>query len=123
MVYKLVSWAAQEAGIGHRYSSEYCLAMALTEHYDALAQAFPVFARLRELSKALAVVRLMGIYAVDAKEARLLGYLFGMLFLSINNGVATGERPETMTPHDMGVGEGLGGRRLKLNYGKGLRIG
>lgn len=59
LIFKITCWAAEKTGMHHRFSAEYCLAMALTEHYALLERHFPVFARLRELSKLLAVVRLM----------------------------------------------------------------
>ncbi|KAI1713250.1 hypothetical protein Ddc_12010 [Ditylenchus destructor] len=60
-IYSFVKLACDKCNIYHRYSPECCLAMDLTLHYDELAFCIPVFGRLRELSKLVAVVNIMAL--------------------------------------------------------------
>ena len=59
LFYRLTREAAKQTGKSHRYSREFIFAQEFTNHYNEFAQYFPEFGRLRELSKAVALVRAM----------------------------------------------------------------
>ncbi|CAJ0931780.1 unnamed protein product, partial [Mesorhabditis belari] len=58
-VYKVLRVACQRVGLEHGYSPLYCFVNMMTDSYDLLAQHIPEFGRLRELSKLVALVKLM----------------------------------------------------------------
>ncbi|KAI1695536.1 dnaJ domain-containing protein [Ditylenchus destructor] len=60
LIFEIVQYASEKCNIGHRFSPEYCLARELTKHYNDLAKCIPEFGRLRELSKIVAIVNVLG---------------------------------------------------------------
>lgn len=58
-IHSLIRGVSSLTGAPHRYSPAFCLAYSLTKEYGALAKCFPEFGRLREMSKLVALKKLM----------------------------------------------------------------
>lgn len=54
--YLVTREVTRQAGKDHHFSPEYCFAQEFSAHYNEFAQYFPAFGRLRELTRAVALV-------------------------------------------------------------------
>jgi len=61
-VYQLTTYVCRQINKPTYFSPERVLSEELTEHYDALAQCFPEFERLKQLSRVVGAVKEMGQY-------------------------------------------------------------
>ncbi len=59
VIYRITREVARQTQKPHRFSPEYVFAHEFTLHYNEFAQYFPELGRLRELSKATALIRLI----------------------------------------------------------------
>jgi hypothetical protein len=59
IIYRITHQVAEQLGISTRFSPEFIFAQEFTRHYDEFAQYFPEFGRLKELSRAIALVKIM----------------------------------------------------------------
>jgi hypothetical protein len=77
-IYGIANGISQATGVGDRYSAEARLAFELTRHYSQLATAIPVFGRLRELSRLVAIVRVLkALQAQNQATIRRLSWFNG----------------------------------------------
>jgi hypothetical protein len=56
LIYRLTRETTRQSGQSHCFTPEYIFAQEFSNHYNEFAQYFPEFGRLRELSKAVALI-------------------------------------------------------------------
>lgn len=67
-IYKLTNYVCEQINKPTHFSDERVIAESLTEHYDALAQCWPEFERLKQLSKVIGAVKEMQDYYREIKN-------------------------------------------------------
>jgi hypothetical protein len=69
VLYRVIKEVTKQCKRHHQFSSEFIFAQEFSQHYNEFAQYFPELGRLRELSKATAIIKLMEGCRLSNQEA------------------------------------------------------